>query len=289
MTPRQSTQSDPKRTRAWVVAASQAPIAAVILRCNTGKQWTGFFRWNWQIGSLDAGAWTTMRVRAHRCQLSADAEFLLYQAAGSRHTPFSNTLGVSYAVSRLPWIAALTHPQSFGPAGGMVSRDALSEPEQERLWSHFPPENFVHSGDLAEQLGHGWQAIERPVPNEPNSRQSAAITVSDDLSLRACVDVASMSVWLTPIRFELIRRDRPVAVDLSGIRWAYPDRRGGLLILRDDAVIQRCDISFHSAESAALLVQHQHDLRQVVPTPGPAPAWAKAPLRDYDADENIEA
>lgn len=78
-----------------------------------------------------------MEIRPLRSMLSGTGEFLLYHAKNDDDGPFSAKNGPRFAVSRLPWMAPLTHPQSFGPGGAGTSPCALSKAQQERLWAMF--------------------------------------------------------------------------------------------------------------------------------------------------------
>lgn len=128
-------------------------MVAVFLRCHAsvradreyrqpahapGSRWSCVLKWDWKTGALTEGAWTTMELRPLRSVVSACGEFFLYHAKTNDDGPFSATLGPRYAVSRLPWLAPLTHPQSFGPGGAGLSQHALSKAQQERLWAMFP-------------------------------------------------------------------------------------------------------------------------------------------------------
>ncbi len=139
--------------RLWCCAAADAPVVAVFGRCHAsvrplrgshegsappGSRWSCVLRWDWSKGTVTEGAWTAMELRPLRAVVSACGEYLLYHAKTNDDGPFSARLGPRYAISRLPWLAALTHPQSFGPGGAGTSQHALPKPQQEQLWRMFP-------------------------------------------------------------------------------------------------------------------------------------------------------
>lgn len=184
--------------RLWCIAASDAPIVAVIAKCYSDKSWTCILRWNWDTESkaqLEEGAWTTLAIRAPWCALSPDGTYFYYHASGPEYAlesphlpktkfwyyhesepkriygPFSGSSGGAHTISRLPWISALTGIHAF--AGGpveSVSRDGLSEQSQLKLWSIFEPweKKYRTQNPWPSQLGPIWTAIPRSdIPKDP--------------------------------------------------------------------------------------------------------------------------
>lgn len=114
-----------------------------------------------------------MELRPLRAVLSACGEYLLFHAKTNDDGPFSARNGPRYAVSRLPWLVPLTHPQSFGPGGAGLSQYALSKAQQERLWAMFPgffwrqtddewPRHLtpgVAASALASGAASGWKSV----------------------------------------------------------------------------------------------------------------------------------
>lgn len=293
--PLSTAQPDTTLPRLWCVAASHAPIVAVVARCYGEPRWTCVLRWNWKAQTVEEGAWTTMHVRAHRCTLSPDGEFFLYHAEGPTDGPFSGYFGGAFAVSRLPWLSALTNPETWGPGGGGESRDALSDTDQQALWAKFKDwPAYVRDAHWPRHLGPSWKslAIEQAerFGVQPGSRAHLA-AISElggtDLSLLAVVGAGrskhhdpSWSVWHDDIRYFLISRaaaSRPHQA-VQGARWLHAAEGGHLLLADDQAVLKVVRFKHNSDLDQLPKPVFEHSLRTLTPTPGPAPAWAKAAL-----------
>lgn len=188
-----SPMSEALLPRIWCCASAEAPVVAVFARCHasvrpakeyadssnagnkSGTRWSCVLKWDWKTGALTEGAWTSMELRPLRSMVSACGEYHLFHAKTYDEGPFSAKLGPRYAVARLPWLAPLTHPQSFGPGGAGLSQHALSKAQQERLWAMF-------GGFFWRQTDDEWPRHLAAGPVNPTAAASwRALTVDDPL------------------------------------------------------------------------------------------------------------
>jgi hypothetical protein len=281
------------------VTARDAPIVGVFVRPVLGEPWTCVLRWNWKKDTLEQGAWTTLHFTLKRCCLSPDGEFLFYHARGRRRGGlFDPTLGGAFAVSRLPWVAALTHPRTFGWADVdessprfRGSRDALSAAEQDTLWRLFVDwPGHVHDDEhWPAPLGPGWIAIAREdlaalgVERPARAKLGATAPVpGTKLSLLALVDPRD-SYWtprLPGSRYFLIgasrkgSKDAPEVSALDGVLWAQPAPGSRLLVATTQGRLQVRRVS----KSGAAEVEREHDVSGLKVKPEAAPDRAKAGL-----------
>ncbi len=99
----------------WCIPALLEPVAAVIARYRVGdRTWTHVLRWRMGEGP-EPGAWATLRLVRHRCFLSPTGEYLCYHGKRDRveydapePSHFRSSAAGGDAVSRLPWLSALT-------------------------------------------------------------------------------------------------------------------------------------------------------------------------------------
>jgi hypothetical protein len=293
--PSPSTQPDITLPRVWCVAASQAPIVAVMARCYGEPRWTCVLRWNWQSQTVEEGAWTTMHLRAHRCTLSPDGEFFLYHAEGPTDGPFSGFFGGAFAVSRLPWLSALTHPDTFGPSGAAISRDALKDEDQARLWARFEEwPMHVRDEHWPLHLGPGWTALSMEqvarfgVKTDDRGHLAAISELSGTrMAILAVVDAGRSkhkdllwSVWHDSLRYFLVSPSDPPrsATELPGVRWLHAAKAGHLLLADDQAVLKVVRFTHKSDPDQSPQAVFEHSLKTLTPTPRAGPPWAKSPL-----------
>lgn len=288
--PSPAAQTDIALPRLWCVAASHAPIVAVLARCYGEPRWTCLLRWNWKARTVEEGAWTTMHIRAHRCTLSPDGEFFLYHAEGPTDGPFSGFFGGAFAVSRVPWFSALTNPRTWGPGGGGESRDALTDSDQETLWAMFKEwPAYVRDEHWPRHLGPGWTSLviehAATLGIQIGGRgHLAAISElgGTDLSLVAVVDAgrSKWSVWHDDIRYFLISRSAPSRPPqfMQGTRWLHAAEGGHLLLADDQAVLKVVRFDHKNKMDQVPTTVFEHSIQALTPTPRAAPAWAKAPL-----------
>lgn len=287
-------QSRSTPVKLWCVAASDAPIVAVIARLYGEKKWTCLLRWNWKDSLVEEGAWTSVDISAHRCCLSPDGEFLFYHATGGSDGPFPAYYGGAFAISRLPWLSALTHTTTFGPGGGRFSRDALSDSEQQHLWSLFKDwPAFIGDKHWPRQLGPLWHAT-------TTDEMNPAVAPVDRAPLAASADLPDAGVQVSAtVRFnkdkhgehhwsiwheDLTYFIRPTSgpdeppQELRSVQWAHPAGGGRLLVATSDAKLRVLNFPHATAATPTFSVEQEHDLAALTPRPGPAPQWAKAGL-----------
>lgn len=270
------------KVKLWCFASRREPVVGVVARVHGEPMWTCILRWDWRKRTVEEGAWTKMRIHAGRCYLSEAGEFLLYHATGPNEGPFSGSkLSGAYAISRLPWLSALTNPDAFGYVKGGKSRDALSEDEQQLLWGIF--EGCLDQSDhLVAQLRHPWQAVMRPldVPESVVARGKGRLVAKVRIAtlpvtLWACVTRKRWNLWDGHIQFSILA-DGGEALHMPAWRWARPVMGGRVLVATPDARLQIVRLGPAGAEPE---VKWEHDLSGLKPEPGPAPSWAKAPLK----------
>lgn len=281
--------------RLWCVPAPNSPIVAVLARCYGEPRWTCVLRWNWLLRTVEEGAWTKLHIRAHRCTLSHDGEFLLYHAEGPSKHPFSGFFGGAFAVSRLPWLSALTHPDTFGPAGATLSRDALPLGEQASLWAEFKDwPMYVGDKHWPRHLGLGWTSItlEHAARFGVERRNGEYLAASCEFSgtrmaIVAVVvagrnrhDETSWSVWHDDLKYFLVSTsDRALSSRaLPGVRWVHVAKTGHLLVADDQAMLKVWRFKHKSDPDHLPRTVFEHSLKTLAPTPRAAPAWAKVPL-----------
>jgi hypothetical protein len=267
---------------------------AVIARLYGQERWTCLLRWNWKESRVEEGAWTSLDIAAHRCCLSPDGEFLFYHATGGSDGPFPGFYGGAFAISRLPWLSALTDTTTFGPAGGWKSRDALSDREQQHLWSLFEDwPAFVRDEHWPCQLGYRWRvatAADMNSPETPFERAHLGATADvPDAGVRVYAVILSQtdkrggsrwSIWHDDLRYLIGPADGIVKPphELSGVRWACPAGGGRLLVAMSDAKLRVLRYKYKTGADVTSSAEQEHDLAGLTPRPGPAPFWAKAGL-----------
>lgn len=109
----------------YIIPARDAPIAAILRR--GPSRWYHVMRWDMAHDEFTHGSWIKGRIYESKCDVSPDGELLLYFVhQGSRsQTSFSDSWT---AVSRLPWLTALTlWPQgtTYGGGGRFVENRRL--------------------------------------------------------------------------------------------------------------------------------------------------------------------
>jgi len=90
--------------RLFCIPATNTPLIAVIRRGPSG--WSHLGKWDVVRSHYDPGAWIRARIYPQRCDLSPDGRWFCYLAL--KGTAKWN-VGLTYiAISRLPWLTALT-------------------------------------------------------------------------------------------------------------------------------------------------------------------------------------
>lgn len=273
------------------VPAAAARVVGVIVRGRGPDHWSCVTRWDVGAKHVDLGAWTRLRLLERRCRLSPDGEFLMYVAQGSMNSPFSRFYGGAVAISRLPWLAALTNARPACVAGGGKTRHALPADQQEHLWHLFDdvPAWDFRLEDWPTHLGAAWM---RHDPADP-SLHELWNDISSDQRIAAIAHVPGRDGRLVAIahatrlsegrptepRFhlQLTRRGETRTLSLPDCTWAYPDINGAILLATRDLHLQRVMVN-DSGDTWALHAIQDHDLSNLSPAPGAAPAWATAPV-----------
>jgi len=273
------------------VLASSAPVAAVITRFRTTPRWTCVHRWLIDEARLEPGAWTKLRLKERRCRISADGEFLMYVATGPLGGPFSAYFGGAVAVSRVPWLSALTDIVPSCVAGGGPSKHALSAADQTRLWNHFPGSRFYYTDDdWPQDLGPGWQRVDpaefRASDFALNSRRAIVLAARASIpgrvhSLVAIVDRREGGDS-SGDRHRFFLKS-PVAggsrfQPLESFVWAHPHRNGMILAATRDGHLQQLRLHDHADGGHSWRLEQDHDLSGLRPSPKPAPSVALRPL-----------
>jgi hypothetical protein len=112
-------------SRLYIIPARDVPIAAILRR--GPSRWYHVIRWDMAHDKFTHGSWIKGRIYPSKCDVSPDGELFLYFVhMGSRfQTDFSDSWT---AVSRLPWLTALTlwpHGTTYGGGGRFVENRRL--------------------------------------------------------------------------------------------------------------------------------------------------------------------
>jgi hypothetical protein len=291
----------PRLVSLWCVPAARTRTIAVIVRVSLPppkgatqrRAWTHVLRWN-PGHKPEPGAWATLNVVHHGCRLDPSGEFLLYHGArrgvpwdapGSEQFRAANAGG--RAVSRLPWLSALTDIEGRGLFGGGSgpSRHALSAAEQTRLWSLFTePLNLPWF--IAQQPG--WKAV--PLEHEPDAdgrRWSALQRVAAaqaELVAQAPRESGHPSFHTRFMRFALIDHATtpPKQTPLKFACWCRLEESGMLLTASSDGVLSvwRRDARPHPGSPIpGWYEKSRHTIAPLTPDPKASPTWARAPLQ----------
>ncbi len=276
--------------RLWCTAARDAPIAAVIARLPSPSRWTCILRWDLKSGRLESGAWTTLRFKDRTCRLSPDGRFFLYFASGPLHGPFRADTGGGAAISRLPWLAALTDIRPGCIAGGGPSRHALETDSQARLWTIFSEARwYFRTEDWPAHYGDAWQRIdERPYATQlasPGASGRGLRVAACDipgrglrLILVSAKDYLNDSSGRRQRIFLESKRDSGVCRLLPDVYWAQPRASGTILASTITGRLQELKLKDRGNANTPIKLLQDHDLTRLRHTPAPAPAWATAPL-----------
>ncbi len=277
--------------RLYVIAASDAPIAAVFRRGPT--EWWHVGRWNLDDGSYEPGAWLHGRLYPRRCDLSPDGGLLLAYVRKEAHAGF---LGAGYespdtyiTISRLPWLSALaawregstwgagyrftTEPSAigksilgdpdFGERPPVLKRYGIERyevvqyaVERHRGWverADSPPRSADDMWDQRRQA-----ILTKP---RPNGRQANLILRDQGLSTSGAIEYRAPLFWLSRGSDEEL---------LDDVVWADWTPNGRLAVATNTGTLQLRD-----ADSLQLVAVSEHALARLQPDPQPAPDWAQ--------------
>ena len=279
--------------RIWGIPASESPVVGVIARYPSvaGKRWTCVLKWNTATDDVEVGAWTTLRLSQNVCALSPDGEYLFYTAAGPLKGPFSRMFGGGVAISRLPWLSALTDIRPASVVGGGPSKHALSDAEQERLWRIFAETPwYSRPEDWPRPFGPKWSPEEiRNYPPERVPRQSANRRVRRIATANLPGRNLRLVVIVDRVRASADQQDKPrfflecrdgsgELAELPGLRWAHPMPDGQIAAATLDGRLQRLVPTSPGDPASGVRARFERDLTGLRPTPAPSPARARAPL-----------
>jgi hypothetical protein len=273
------------------VLASSAPVVAVIARFRTPPRWTCVLKWWIDDARLEPGAWTKLRLKERRCRVTADGEFLMYVATGPLGGPFSAYFGGAVAVSRVPWLSALTDIVPACVAGGGPSRHALQPKDQARLWDLFQGvPNYYSDDDWPHDLGPAWQRV------DPDEFRASELGLSNrrQIALAARTSVPGRAHSLVAVaergedgnssndrRRFFLQISRAAANrfhPLENFVWAHPHRNGMILAATRDGRLQQLRLQDHADVGHSWHLEQEHDLAGLKPSPRPAPSAATRPL-----------
>lgn len=294
----------------WCIPALSEPVVGVISRYRAdGRTWTHVLRWH--LGEApEPGAWATLRLVRHRCFLDPSGEYLCYHGKREhvawddpRPEHFRSANAGGNAVSRLPWLSALTHVQGCGPmhTGGGRSKHALSAPERWALWSLFAGVHDAEEPWFLVQQGAdaGWRVMEFGEVELPDDAHLAWRAVQER---HGCVGRLIVRLpserWLKadlPKQIEyFLQAEDGVVHPLPGIAWAHMDTSGVLRTASKDGLLsewgsgKRVKTAPRGAivrgalaptlPSSGWKCQGTYDISSLEPRPGPAPARAHASL-----------
>ncbi len=284
----------------WCIPAPKSDKVVVIARYSVNKPgWTHLMHWTPDRG-LEAGAWAKLRLVRHACRVDPTGEFFLYDGRKKNclayndptPEPFRATVGGGRAISRLPWLSAITDIRGNNSwreiDGGGVSNHALSDGDQKVLWSKF----YKYSDDESwfEEQQLGWNSVPQSARQDfASSRWSAKGQVfvnrraSSFGELFACVISRWLDRGLASIQFGWKPRDGEFRV-MKGVAWASISDAGHLLCadaasgLRVYASEPKEPPNQTSDWRWGMTLLEEHDISTRVPNPGPSPDWARAPL-----------
>ncbi len=281
--------------------ARDAKVAAVTVRVRAERGWEHVMAWNLGSGELTHGAWTTKRLRRSHTRLSPCGRFFLYTAQdggkswqpATRERVFAAEDGGGTAISRLPWLAALTRVHSRAIYSSAVAgKHTLSAAEEAALFAKFEGlerhEAFPHQP--------GWESVDADsLPEEalPQHR-SARRAISRFKAARIAPtdrDVMLVAAWRQArgerpgkMQWTLVAQtpDKTVSkrLDVSSA-WMSP-ATGRLLTAEPTGIItlfQPPQIGRGEAgPDIRLKVVARHDLSTLEPKPERPPAKAFVPL-----------
>ena len=281
--------------------ARDAKVAAVTVRVRGERGWEHLMAWNLGSGELTHGAWTTKRLRRRYTRLSPCGRFFLYTAQdggkswhpATRERVFAAEDGGGTAISRLPWLAALTRVHCRGMyASPIAGKHTLSAAEEAALFAKF--EGLAYHEAFPHQPG--WESVDADLlpPEALPQNRSARRAVSRFQA--ACIAPAGREVMLVgawrqsrgekpaKMQWTLVAQtpDKTITkgLDVSSA-WMSP-ATGRLLTAEPTGIItlfQPPKIGRGEAgPDIRLKVVARHDLSTLEPKPERPPAKAFVPL-----------
>ncbi len=283
--------------------ARDAKVAAVTVRVRAERGWEHVMAWNLGSGELTHGAWTTKRLRRSQTRLSPCGRFFLYTAQdggkswhpATRERPFAGEDGGGTAISRLPWLAALTRIHSRGLyTDPTVGKHTLSLLEEDALFAKF------EGTEGHEQFRHqpAWQTVDtKSLPEATMPRRRTAENAAEAWRAAAVAskrsDVGLIATWRQPRGRSPGKKvwtlvgtafGQPVISRLDvTCAWMSPET-GRLLTAEATGVISLYQppkiVREGEARRISLRLVARHDLTELTPTPSRPPKKAIEPLSE---------
>jgi len=274
-----------KRVRLWCIPAAESRDILVMARLTAeGRRWTHLLRWR-PGRAPEPGAWANLKLIHAKCRVDPGGTYLRYLARGGTG-PFRGSDGGGIAISRAPWLSALTDIKPWGMVGGGTSEHALSSAEQQRLWSMFKPDYVAKPWFLVQQPD--WEKYRREIRGvRRGSGDLVAVQRAEGLAQALVVHwpgaTGTTVSRLRPPRFYLLDEGSGATAleRLRGVVWARLDPGGSLLVATDDGrlrIYHRHRRSGPTASPAGWTLRDERDLSGLTPNPGPSPKWARAAL-----------
>lgn len=262
--------------RIFCIPASDAPVLAVIRRGPT--EWAHVGRWDVERDEYQPGSWFRGRIYPQRCDLSPDGRWFCYftlngkvPGTGTEKWPHGSTY---VAISRLPWLTALT---AWGTCGtwtrGMHFRaphgrlgvpygegkrnkfgleyttPATFQVERRRGWTETADTPARDANDAWDERRCDHVVMEKP---RPGGRDGEYLRVQGQFA------AFREGPWLTRPPTKVT--DYHVGSTLlADVQWADWDARGRLLVATKDARLQIRD------GDDGTTVQWEHDLAPMRP------------------------
>jgi hypothetical protein len=286
----------------WCIPASRTSKVLVLARYSDGPGgWGHLLHWT-PRGGVEEGVWTKLTLVRHLCQVDTTGQFLKYEGRKKicrnwndpTPEPFRASVGGAVAVSRAPWLSALTHIHGHGylseSSGGGVSVHALSGRDQEVLWRTFPQ----RPDDV------NWFAFQQPGWNDVHEsklgelrRQKLFLADTAWIGSRRCVENRELFACLpwksfthgdaSSVRFAWRDGSGPLHF-MKGVPWAWTTERGELLVAESSGLLrvlrpnEQRGTGSDGSWMDGWVVEEECDISKRVPNPGPSPAWARARL-----------
>lgn len=290
----------------WCIPASHADGVLVMLSySNTRRGMRHLMRWTPGAG-LEPGAWTSLRFARRECIVDPTGEFLMYTAKTTygrydvhKQIRFLGAAAGGYAISRSPWISALTDIKGLGYSwrGGGPSRHALSPEEQAALWALFSRESMCADWFAIQQPGWTVSPVQAESWNWPRrsglDRKIRARNLSTDPLTRQVLRAKHGRAGHGTLLVRL-----PEYAEITHLEFAWADASGVVHELRDVvwAQLRRDDtlltatrdgfLKWHTRRDCVIgglaecwQVRESLDCSERTPNPSPSPDWARAPLR----------
>ena len=279
----------------WCVPTPSGGVVLVMARYSDGRRgWTHLMRWR-PGRSLEAGAWSSLQLKRDSVRLDPTGEFTRYSGSFRRcpewNAPgpqqFRGSLGGGSAVSRTPWLSALTHIACGGyGGGGGPSVHALSPEEQARLWTLF--EGGGAQTSWIETSQPGWRMVGAKSAEEgtwawwESPWVGEQVLPGSDGALRVRLRKHATSFKGDKLSPRYSWRDaRGVEHPMTGVAWAWLSPGGMMLLATHDGRLRsakRREGAMPAGWESEWVVLEEHDCSVREPAPGPSPDWARADL-----------